>query len=475
MSISTCDLVLRNGTVIDPGLSPSPQAIDIGIEKGRISALAQTGNLPLLGSRVIDAAGLYVFPGLIDPHVHITNRVAGNMRGGFGLTSLAAIHGGTTTFFDFTTPHQPNELLSAIDRQLQNADGAVFSDFCLHAVLPAMELDDLWQIEQAIKRGFPSFKAFMLPSRGRSKVDDRLLFAALEACRLYGGLMGVHAENGRLVSHFSRKLLKEGKNGLRYFAASRPNICEAEAIQRALYVARTAGAPIYVYHVTSAEGAQAVRHARQQGLPVYGETCPHYLLFTDGVYSEERGFLFNRVPPIRSQRDQDALWEALADGTFSCVGTDDVATTLTHKRQPPPGPDFTDFPGGMAQVETRLALLHSEGVAKGRISLNRLVYLLTAGPARIFGLYPRKGTIAVGSDADLVLFDPNQEKTITSGELHDGTDYTVYEGWKVKGWPVMSLLRGQVIIDRGKLVNNAGQGQCCPRKIDPEIFKGPAA
>ena len=470
------DVLICNGQVVDPTSTLPPQATDLAIDKGKICAMTRPGQLPgEVAGRVIDATGLYVFPGLIDPHVHITNRVAGTMKGGFQLSSLAAIHGGTTTFFDLTTPLQRNDLLPAIDQQLKEADAAVFCDFSLHAGIPPMGLDDLWQFEEAIARGFPSFKAFMLPSRGRPEVDDGLLFAALSACRLHGGLLGVHAENGHLISYFSRELLKAGKSGIPYFAASRPNICEAEAVQRVLCFARATGAAIYVFHVSSAEGAEAVRQARRQGLPVYAETCPHYLLFTDKVYAEERGFLFNRVPPIRSQRDQDALWEATADGTFSCIGTDDVATTFALKRQPPTGPDFVDFPGGMPQVETRLVLLYNEGVARGRISLNRLVYLLSTGPARIFGLYPQKGTIAVSSDADLVLFDPDLEKTVSAGELHGEADYTVYEGWKVKGWPVMSLLRGQVIIDRGSLVNNTPQGQCCLRKIDPEIFTGPTA
>ncbi len=470
-----CDLVIRNGQVVDSISSLPPQAADLAIDRGKICALAKPGQLPFEAARVIDASGLYVFPGMIDPHVHINSRVAGSMRGGFELTSLAAIHGGNTTFFDFTAPARGADLLLSIDQQRQEADGAVFSDYCLHGGISPMELKELRQIEEAIRRGFPSFKSYMLSSRGRPEIEDGLLLALLEVCARHGALMGIHAENGRLISYFSQRLLQEGKSGIRYFAASRPNICEFEAVQRVIAMARETGAAIYFYHISSAEGAEAVRRARREGLPIYGETCPHYLLFTDEVYAEERGFLFNRVPPVRSQRDQDTLWEALADSTFSCIGTDDVATTLALKKTPPPGPDFTDLPGGMPQVETRLAILHHEGVVKGRISLNRLIYLLSTGPARVFGLYPQKGAIAVGSDADLVFFDPNREKTIRASELHSGTDYTIFEGWKVKGWPVMTLLRGQVIIDNGTLVNKVAQGKCYLRKLDPAILQGPAA
>lgn len=469
------DLLIRNGQVVDSTSSLPPQATDLAIDQGKICALARPGQLAAQATRVIDASGLYVLPGMIDPHVHINNRVAGSIRGGFQLTSLAAIHGGTTTFFDFTTPLQGAELLQSIDQQRKEADGAVFSDYCLHGGISPMELKELWQIEEAVRRGFPSFKSYMLSSRGRPEIEDGLLFALLEACARHGGIMGIHAENGRLISYFSQRLLQEGKSGIRYFAASRPNVCESEAVERVIAMARVTGATVYFYHVSSAEGAEAVRLARREGLPVYAETCPHYLLFTDVVYAEEQGFLFNRVPPVRSQRDQDALWEALADGTFSCIGTDDVATTLALKKQPPAGPDFTDLPGGMPQVETRLAVLHHEGVVKGRISLNRMVYLLSTGPARVFGLYPQKGAIAVGSDADLMLFDPNKEQTITAGELHGGADYTIFEGWKVKGWLVLTLLRGQVVVENGTLVSKAGQGQCCLRKIYPAIFQGPAA
>jgi len=469
------EVLIRNGQVVDPTSSAPPRLTDVAIEGGKICALARPGQLSANGARVIEADGLYVLPGMIDPHVHVTDRVAGSMRGGFELTSLGAIHGGTTTFCDFTIPLESHALVKAIESQQAEAKGVVFSDFCLHAGIPPMGTEDLWQIEEAIAKGFPSFKAFMLTSRGRPEIDDGLLLAVMSACAQNGGLPGVHAENGRLISYFSQRLLKEGKSGIRYFAASRPNICEAEAIQRALALARAADSALYVYHVSSAEGTGLIRKARQEGLPIYGETCPHYLLFTDEVYSGQLGILLNRVPPIRSQRDQDALWEALADGTFSCVGTDDVATTLARKQQPPSGPDFTDLPGGMPQIETRLALLHSEGVVKGRITLNRMVYLLSTGPARVFGLYPQKGTIAVGSDADLVIFDPSLEKTITANQLHCGADYTVYEGWKVKGWPVMTLLRGEVIVDGGALVNGAPRGQCCLRKIDRLILREPIA
>ena len=466
------DLLIRNGRVVDPA---STLLMDLAIDKGKICALARPGQPLGDAARVIDAGGLYVFPGMIDPHVHVNSRVAGSMRGGFELTSLAAIHGGTTTFFDFTAPAQGRELLSSLDQQRKEADGAVFSDYCLHGGISPMEPKELWQIKEAITRGFPSFKSYMLTSRGRPEIEDGLLYALLAACAEHGGLMGIHAENGRLISYFSRRLLQEGKSGIRYFAASRPNICEAEAVERVIAMARETGAAIYFYHMSSSEGAEAVRRARREGLPVYAESCPHYLLFTDEVYATEQGFLFNRVPPVRRRRDQEALWEALADGTFSCIGTDDVATTLALKKQPPTGPDFADLPGGMPQVETRLAVLHHEGVVKGRITLNRLVYLLSTGPARLFGLYPQKGAIAAGSDADLVLFDPNREKTITAGDLHGGADYTIFEGWKVKGWPVMTLLRGQIVVDNGKLANKTGRGQCCLRKIDPAILEGAVA
>lgn len=469
------DLLIRNGQVVDPTSTLPPRMTDVAVEGGKICVLAGPGQLPGEGARVIEANGLYLLPGMIDPHVHINTRVAGSMRGGFRLTSLGAIHGGTTTFCDFTTPMQGSEFLQAIEQQRLEGEGAVFCDFSLHGGIPPMGTEDLWRVREAIAKGFPSFKAFMLNSRGRPGIEDGLLFAVMGACARDGGLLGIHAENGRLISYFSQRLMQEGKSGIRYFGASRPNICEAEAVQRAIALARVAGSAIYFYHVSSAEGADAIRKARQEGLPVYAESCPHYLLFTDAVYGREDGFLFNRVPPIRSQNDQDALWEALVDGTFSCIGTDDVPTTLALKRQPPPGPDFTDLPGGMPQIETRLALLHSEGVVKGRINLNRMVYLLSTGPARIFGLYPQKGTIAVGSDADLVLLDPNLEKTVTADELHAGSDTTAYEGWKVKGWPVMTLLRGQVVVDGGTLVDDTPRGQYCLRRLDPAVLQGPIA
>ncbi|MBI2934192.1 MAG: amidohydrolase family protein [Chloroflexi bacterium] len=273
--------------------------------------------------------------------------------------------------------------------------------------------------------------------------------------------MAFHAENEALVSYHTNRLLQEGKTGVEYFSQSRPNVSEAEPVRSMIYLSQWAppSAALYFFHLSSREALAQVRKARARGMPVYGETCPHYLAFNDEAYRGERAIQFIRFPPIRSAADQQALWQGVIDGSLDCIGTDHVTALLSVKREKSRGKPFTEMPGGMAHVENRLAYMYSEGCASGRIPLNRLVGLVAANPAKIFGLYPRKGAIAPGSDADIVLIDPRLKKTVTNADLHMGVDYTIYEGMTFTGAPVMTIARGKVIVEKGSFLGSLKDGE----------------
>ena len=368
-------------------------------------------------------------------------------------------------------------MAEAVRRQREQADGMVAIDYSLHGGLSHISEAVVEDMGILTEMGIPSFKAFMVPSGAWTGTGDGELLSVLTRARELKALVGVHAENQQINAHYTKKLLDQGKTGVAYFPGSHPNISEAEAIQRALLLSAEVGAGLYVYHVSSREGVDLVRAARAKGLPVYAETCPHYLVFDDTAYTSEweRAIQFVRFPPIRSKADQQALWEGLATGVLSAVGSDEVSTQLALKKEKALGKPFNQLPGGMAQIETRLPVVFSEGVSRGRLTLNRVVEVMSTSPARIFGLYPQKGVIIPGSDADLVVYDPTVKKTLTNRELHQGTDYTVFEGLDLIGYPVMTILRGKVIVENGAYVGSPGDGRFVARSIVPEVVERPVA
>ena len=461
------DIVIESGTVVSPAAS---QVLDVAVQGEKIVALGRPGTLADEARRRVDARGLYVLPGVIDPHVHSFAEAWDRKLPGFAVETRAAAHGGTTTIIEYGWQRKGTGVLQSVDERLAEFDGQAWVDFAVNAMVISPSWDVLHEVDGVLDRGIPCFK-ILVHEREDEPPEDALCYALMQKLAERGGLLSIHAENASMCRYFTRKLLAEGKTGVEYFPRSRPPIAEAEAVQRMTFLAERTGAAIYFPHLSSGVAVALVGEAQARGLPVYCETCPHYLLFTDEVYRQERAIQFVRFPPIQSAADQAALWKGVLDSTINCIGSDHVSAYLSRKKELSQGKPFNEMPGGMGQVETVLSVMYTEGVAAGRITINRLVELLSTNPARIFGLYPKKGIISPGSDADIVLYDPEPRRTLTSGDLHMGLDYTIYEGYPLRGAPVMTILRGEVSVERGTYVGTR-RGQFLKRVIGRAVLSG---
>lgn len=462
------DLLICSGSVVSP---ESTSILDVAITGKEIQALGKPGAFGNNAKRTIDATGHYVIPGAIDPHTHFFSEFLGGPTPSFEVQSVAAAHGGTTTYIDFSHATHEHGLMDSIRVRAGEAEGKSAVDYALHAGLFDPTWDMIQEVDKTLAEGIPSFKV-LLHSRMGQPPDDGFVFSILNEVARKGGIVGFHAENQAMITYYTNRLIAEGKTGIEYFSESRPNIVEAESVRRLIYLSEQASAAVYFFHLSSKEAVAEVAEAKAKGLPVYCETCPHYLAFNDEEYRGERAIEYVRFPPIRSAADQNGLWQGVIDGTIDCIGTDHVTAFLSVKREKSVGKPFTEIPGGMPQVETRLPFMFSEGVSKGRISVNRLVELVSTNPAKIFGLYPQKGSISAGSDADIVLIDPNLKKKITSSDLHMGVDYTVYENWVFTGMPVMTIVKGKVAVENGKFLGSLNDGAFLRRSISENIRKG---
>ncbi len=455
------DLLIKNGLVVSP--SATLEA-DVAVQGREIAVVARRGLLDGLAARDVDARGMIVLPGGIDPHVHLQIGTMGVATQSFYQGSVAAACGGTTTLIDFASIQKAGESsVELMEQRRSLADGTVMIDYSLHGGVSA----DLNEIRTLIDKGIPSFKAFMIYRKQGRISDDDALFRLFQVARDNGGLIGLHAENEEMRLGFTERLLREGKKDIRFFEAGRPSIVEGEAVNRALYLAGQAGSAVYIFHASARESVESIAEARGSGRPIYGETCPHYLAFTDECYARPDGRRYTVVPPIRGIEHQRALWQGVADGTLQTIGTDDAGPMSETKLM---GDSFATVPPGLPGVETRLAYLYTEGVGKGRISINRLAALFSENPARLFGLFPKKGVVAPGSDADLVIFDPSCEKTLQLADLHHGTDFSIYEGMSFQGWPVMTISKGKVVVERGQVLGKPGDGEFVRRSISPELL-----
>jgi dihydropyrimidinase len=443
------DLIIKGGTLVTP--SGSLRA-DVGIAEGKIAALAM--DLKPDGTQALDATGRWIFPGGVDVHCHLpwpSKQVVSGDDVHSG--TLAAICGGVTTVLDFVIPELGEGLIEALERKLEETRPGLYADYSAHLCMREATPANLAQIPQLVERGFPSFKIFMAYEGFR--LEDAEILEVMEAVEAAGGIVSVHAENGLLADRATRQLVSRGQVAPDRYPDSRPAYCEHEAIQRILHYADAAGVTLHIHHVSTGEGAALVGRARRRGLDVSGETCPHYLLFTDEVYRAEGVAATYLViaPPLRQAGDRTALWEALASDALSLVATDHCPYSRAQKAAG--AGDFTRVPGGTAGVETRWPLLFSEGVLARRLTPERLAAVWALNPARRFGLYPRKGSLAVRADADLVIVDPERESTLSAAGLHMNTDYSVYEGKKVKGFPVTTVLRGKVVVRDGQPVGES--------------------
>ncbi len=445
------DLLLTGGTVVT---GEGIHRADVGV-RGEVIAAVEP-NLPREAAReIVDVTGKYVFPGVIDVHVHPV------YLDSVGYCSRVAAYGGTTTLLHFAYARTGDSLVQKVEEMLE--DGVAHSrlDFGLHGGMFEAP-KQVPEIPRVMEMGVRTFKFFLTYLKQGWYTDDYQLIKGMDILAERGGMAMVHCENGGGIDYLEDKYLTPpvsppaswgGWGGA--FNASRPPVLEEEAAFRAICMAEVTGCPLYIVHNTSARVLRPIRRAQAEGLEVFAETCPQYLTLTQEII-EERGALAKIGPPIRTAGDQSALWEALRDGTLQTVASDHAP-----KLKDVHG-NFIEQPFGSPQIETLLPLTYDGGVNRGRISVVRLVQVLCENPARIFGLYPKKGTIAVGSDADLVVFDPTREFTIRAENQHTNAGYTLYEGRSVLGWPEMSFQRGHRVLWQGEIMAEPGQGQFLP-------------
>jgi dihydropyrimidinase len=435
---------------------------DILVEDDKVSVIGR--KLDMEADRTIDASGKLVVPGGIDPHTHMELPFGGTFASDdFRTGTIAAAHGGTTTIIDFAVQYHGESLVQAIDNWHRKAEGKTAIDYGFHLITTDLPDERVPEMRQLINEGVMSFKLFMAYP-GVFLVDDATIFRAMKNASQAGGLICMHAENGIVINEIIKHALAEGKTAPKYHALTRPTKAEAEGVHRAIAIAEMADAPVYIVHLSCADALEEVREARDNGLPAYAETCPQYLFLDYSLYEREgfEGAKWVMTPPLREKWNQDKLWQGLQGNDLQVVSTDHCP--FCFKEQKELGrDDFTKIPNGGPGVEHRMSLIYNGGVAGGRISLNRFVELTSTSAARLFGLFPRKGTIAVGSDADIVIFDPNEEMTISAATHHMNVDYSAYEGMKVKGVTRTVLSRGRVVIDDGKYVGKPGDGQFLKR------------
>lgn len=445
------ELVIRNGLVI----TPSTQGVtDVGVRDGLIVQLGGE----LQAAQEYDAGGKYVFPGGIDMHVHLTPV---EMGGGvvawaddFASGSAAAAAGGITTLGNMTFPRPGEGLRAAIERTRADAERDSIVDFVLHPVLLDPSLPVIDELPGLVRDGHSSVKIFMIAGDFDTRAREYL--HALHAAGQAGMLTLFHCEDGCIISVLCERLIAGGGGGPEDYPASRPIYTEAVAAARAVAFARAAEAPIYIVHLSSAEALEVCREARAKGLPVYVETRPLYVYLTSERFSEPDGAKYVGNPPLREQADVDALWNGLSAGHIHTFCTDHAPWNLAEKLEPA---NVATFRPGVSDLQTLLPLLFSKGVREGRLSLHRFVEATSTNAAKLFGLYPRKGTIAVGSDADLVIWDPELTRTVRADDDHSRADFSLYEGWQVTGWPTHTFRRGELIAEYGRIVAQPGSGR----------------
>jgi dihydropyrimidinase len=453
--------LVRNGTILT---ATDRYEADLYIDRGVVSLIGRGLTIP--ADRVVEASGLLVMPGGVDVHTHLDLPAAGTTSSDdFETGTIAAAHGGTTTIVDFATPEAGESLYRGLDAWKQRAAGKAVIDYGFH--LAIRQFDD-WtetEMDRLVRQdGVTSFKLYMAYP-GTMMVDDGTVFRVMRRAAENGALIQVHAENGHAIDVLVKEALRAGHTAPRFHAETRPATAESEATGRAIALAEMAGSSLYIVHLSCAAALQHVRAARERGLPVCAETCPQYLCLSDAEYAREgfEGAKFVMSPPLRTPADQEALWQGLRCNDLQVVATDHCPFCLDTPPQKQAGrDDFSKIPNGAPGIETRLMLLW-EGVRQGRLSPHRFVEVTATNPARLFGLWPRKGTIAVGSDGDLVLWDPEREVTLSAAALHMRVDYSPYEGRVVTGAPAVVLSRGEVIVDHGTFSGRPGRGEFLKR------------
>jgi dihydropyrimidinase len=460
--------LIRNGRVVT---ATDDYFADVLMQNGIVHAI---GKNMAVGAdvTVVDATGLYVLPGGVDTHVHMENVVGPTITcDTFASGTKAAAFGGTTTVVDFALQTPQDSPLDAIARTRRSADVQVNIDYGLHCIITRVDKQVLADVRHAMQHeGVSSFKMFMAYP-GVMMTDDAAIFQMLRQVGADGGMVALHAENGTVIDLLIKEALEAGHTSPRYHALTRPALMEGEATHRGIRLAELANAPIYFVHVSSNEALKHIVAARDEGIPVFAETCPHYLLFDDSVYDNDdfETARFVMTPPLRKPQDQKHLWRALRFDDLQVIATDHCPFCMKEghlgfRHQKPSGQgDFSKIPNGAPGIETRMVSLFDIGVMQGQLSLNRFVQLTSTTPAKLFGMFPKKGTIAVGSDADVVLFDPHATQTIHAHTLHSQCDYTLLEGRSLRGQVKKVFLRGELIVDGPRWLGREGMGRFVPR------------
>jgi dihydropyrimidinase len=457
------DTIVKGGNVVTPA---GAFVGDVGITGEKISALG-VGLEGAKGTKVIDAAGHHVIPGVLDVHVHLELPFCGTVSADdYRTGTRAAARGGVTTLIDFAIPYAGESLDQAADNWMKKAVGKSLIDYTFHICITRWN-DHKDQIKGMVDRGFTTFKEFMIYESEGWQSDDRAMYGTLEKMKEYGTMLLVHAESARVLDELiarshTPELMK--KYGARLHPMTRPNFVEAEAIQRAVQWSEVTGGQLYIVHMSTGEGADIVRAAQARGVPVLAETCVQYLVLDDSVFEREDGHLFACCPQLKKPKDVDRLWQGMRGGEVSVVSTD--TCTFNRDQKSMWNGDWTKIPMGMPGLETLLPLTYTHGVLGGKISLEDMCMKLSTNPARIMGLYPRKGAIHVGGDADIAIIHPDKTSTVSSvnGSMETNADWSPYEGWDLAGFSRTTLSRGEVIVDDYRVVGTAGRGEWLPRK-----------
>ena len=467
------DLIIKNGYVVSPS---STVKCDIAVSGKKIAGLGTYSGSE--GKRVIDAEGKYILPGVIEAHMHCQAPFQGCLgANSFYEQSVSAAHGGVTMFMDFANMGKGDSpYTQALARAEEMEESAI--DYSVHGKFVESTPEAIADIEKMAEYGIPTFKMFMTYKKEGVMSDDETMLKVFEKAKSVNGLPMVHCESNAIAETNIEKCMEENDLSWVNFAKCKPVLCEAEAFARAVYFQEYVGNALLVVHTTNGEALNTARRAHGKGLPLYVETGPHYLTLFDDLYKGENGHLAICSPPLRTPKEAEELWEGLKDGTILLTGSDDCTFDLDEKslflEKNPDGTwkqDFTKVVNGMSGIEIRLPLMLSEGVSKGRISINKVCELTSTNIAKIYGCYPQKGVIAPGSDADIVIVDMDKEVTLSKEVLHNNISYCLHDGFQVKGYPVMTIAKGDVIVEDGEFKGEKGKGEFIKRKINPDYLE----
>jgi dihydropyrimidinase len=451
------DKIIKNGTIIT---AFDNYKADIAIENGKVIMIAN--NIEDDRAEIIDATGKYVLPGAIDAHTHLEMPFGGTISAdSYEAGTRAAACGGVTTVFDFALQKKGEGIIQTVEGRNKLCQPQACVDYAFHVAITDLTPQVLNEFKAAVDFGISSFKVFMVYKKEGLMVDDGVMCKVLERAKEVGAIIAVHAENPDLIDMRTEQFLKEGKTSAWYHYLSRPEFVEAEADIRAIHWAKSLNTPLYIVHLANKQGMEEVKRARAEGYEIYAETCPQYLHFTNDVYKREDGRNFVCSPPMKGKESQDALWQGIKSGDIATIATDHCPFQSYEKDWGKD--DFTKIPNGCMGIENMYPYMLSQA-NKGRLSFNKVVELCSANPAKIYGCAPEKGTIAIGSDADIVIYDPNKEFTVSKDNMHSDVDHTIWEGTKLQGYIDMTFSRGELIFKDGEFLGKPGFGKFLKRK-----------